>query len=351
MNFAANGECAVLAGDAVNFGAVSGNVTQVNQATLRGWGVRQNDWQWGITLQQEVIPRVSAEVAYNRRWFQGSKVTDNTLRGPDDYQPFTILAPVDPELPGGGGYPISLAMVTAAGNARGTQNYVTFETDFGPERTQYWHGVDLTLSARLRQGLTLQVGTQTGRSVEDTCEMAQVLDSTVAPILLTNLSTIKDLRNCRDVDPFQTTVRGLASYTVPKIDVLVSGTVRSQPPLERVATWPVPNTVIQSITGRLPPGGLATGNTSIEILDTDHRLYADNRRTQIDMRFAKILRFGSRRVDVGVDLGNLLNTNYATTYENTYQYSAGNAAMGGTWNNPTAIYTARFVRWNVTVDF
>ena len=134
---------------------------------------------------------------------------------------------------------------------------------------------------------------------------------------LTNLATIKDLRNCRDVDPFQTTVRGLASYTVPKIDVLVSGTVRSQPPLERVATWQVPNTVIQGIIGRLPPGGLATGNTNIDILDNDHRLYADNRRTQIDMRFAKIFRFGQRRVDVGVDLGNLLNTNYATTYENT----------------------------------
>ena len=248
-------------------------------------------------------------------------------------------------------------MVTAAANGRGTQNYVTFETDFGPERSQYWHGIDFTLNARLRQSLTLQVGTQRGRSTEDACAIAQALDSAIVPgtvnaaATLTNLATIKDARNCRDADPFQTTVRGLASYTLPKVDVLVSGTVRSQPALERVATWQVPNTVIQSIVGRLPPGGLPTGNTNVEILDNDHRLYADHRRTQIDMRFAKIFRFGPRRLDVGVDLGNLLNTNYTTTYENTYQYSAGNAAMGGTWNNPTAIYTARFVRWNLTVDF
>jgi hypothetical protein len=181
--------------------------------------------------------------------------------------------------------------------------------------------------------------------------MAQVLDSTLGPTLLTNASTIKDLRNCRDEDPFQTTIRGLASYTIPRIDVLVSGTVRSQPPLERVANWPVPNSLIQSVIGRLPPGGLATGNTTIDILDNDHRLYADNRRTQIDMRFAKILRFGARRVDIGVDLSNLLNTNYTTTYENTYRYSLGNTARGGTWNNPTAIYSPRFVRWNLTVDF
>jgi len=59
-NFAANGECAAVTGDNVNFGAVSGNVTRVNQGTLKGWGVRQNDWQWGVTLQQQVIPRPSA---------------------------------------------------------------------------------------------------------------------------------------------------------------------------------------------------------------------------------------------------------------------------------------------------
>ncbi len=178
----------------------------------------------------------------------------------------------------------------------------------------------------------------------DTCATARAIDAT-------NQTTIKDLRSCRDVAPLQTTVRGLASYTVPKVDVLVSATARSQPPLALAASWPVPNTLIQSIIGRLPPNGLPTGNTTVDILDSNHRLYADNRRTQIDMRFAKILRFGKRRADVGVDLGNLLNTNYATTYENTYQYSAGNTATGGTWNNPTAIYTPRFVRWNLTVDF
>jgi hypothetical protein len=357
LNFAANGECPALTGNDVNFGGVSGNVTQVNQETLHGWNVRQSDWQWGVTVQQQVIPRVSAEVAYNRRWFLGAKVTDNTLRGPEDYDAFTITAPQDSRLPGGGGYPIPLLMVTQAASNRGTQNYVTFEDDFGPERTQYWHGVDFTLNARLRQGLIVQFGTQTGRSTEDACAIAGVLDATVAPgtvnaaATLTNASTIKDLRNCRDEDPFQTTIRGLGSYTVPKIDVLVSGTVRSQPPLERVATWAVPNTLIQSLSGRLPPGGLATGNTTVEILDNDHRLYTDNRRTQIDMRFAKILRFGGNRVDIGVDLANLLNTNYTTTYENNYQYSAGNTASGGTWNNPTAIYSPRFVRWNLTVDF
>ncbi|HZJ31441.1 MAG TPA: TonB-dependent receptor [Vicinamibacterales bacterium] len=342
MNFAQNQECLAVTGDSLNFGKVSGNIQQVNQATLRGWGVRQNDWQWGLTLQQEILPRMSVEVAYNRRWFLGAKVTDNTLRGPQDYEEFTITAPVDSRLPGGGGYPIKLQLVTQAASDRGVQNLVTFETDFGPERKSYWDGVDVTLNGRLRQGLTFQIGTQTGRSVEDTCATARNIDGA---------GLIRDLRSCRDADPFQTTVRGLASYTVPKVDVLISGTVRSQPVLERSASWAIPNSMIRDAIGRLPPGSAATGTTTVDILDTEHRLFADERRTQIDMRFAKIFRFGGRRVDLGVDLSNLLNTNYATTYENTYQFSTGNTLQGGTWNNPTAIYTPRFVRWNLTVDF
>ena len=87
------------------------------------------------------------------------------------------------------------------------------------------------------------------------------------------------------------------------------------------------------------------------ILDNEHRLFADERRTQIDMRVAKIFRIRSMRADVGFDLGNLLNTNYATSYENTYQYSVGNTSLGGTWNAPTAVYTPRFVRLNMALNF
>ena len=119
----------------------------------------------------------------------------------------------------------------------------------------------------------------------------------------------------------------------------------------RSASWAVPNSLILASLGRLPPGGALTGNTTVNILDSEHRVFADNRRTQIDMRFTKIFRFAGRRVDLGIDLGNLLNTNYVTAYENDYQFSAGNEAQGGTWGEPTAIYGPRFARWNLTVDF
>jgi carboxypeptidase family protein len=334
----ANGECAALTGNNLNFGGVSGNITQVNQDTLKGWGVRDYDWQWSIGVQHEVLPRVSVDVAYARRSFHSFTITDNQVRDPTQYDAWTINAPSDARLPGGGGYPITVYTPTAAAAAVPAQNYITWETDFGPARSSYWQGVDFTASARTRQGLTLQIGTNTGRKIDDTCATVVKIDS-------------PDPRDCRLTPPYQTTVRGLASYTIPRVDVLVSTAIRSQPPLGLVANWPVPNSVVVTLLGRIPPGGTATGNTTVTLLDNEHRLYADNRRTQVDLRVAKIFRLGKRRLDVGVDGENLFNTNYATTYDNTYQFSTGNTATGGTWNNPTAIYPPRYARLNFTLSF
>ena len=344
----ANGECAALPGNNLNFGGLSAGTTLANPDTLKGWGVRENDWQWGVTLQQELLPRMSVEVGYARRWWHGFTQTDNTLRGPGDYQEWTITAPTDPRLFNGGGYPITLRTVTQAAANLGAQNLITFDSDFiGADHQNYWHGVDVTFNVRLRQGLMLQIGTSTGREIEDLCEINRIVD----PAAGANVTT-KNLHGCRDVEPWLTTLRGLASYTIPKIDVLVSGTFRSQQGAELIATWNVPNSVISTpaLLGRIPPGGVATGNTAIALLDDEHRIY-DVRRAQVDLRVAKIVRLGTTRADVGVDIGNLLNTNYATTRDNTYQYSVGNTAQGGTWRNPTAIYTPRFVRLNFTVSF
>ena len=95
-----------------------------------------------------------------------------------------------------------------------------------------------------------------------------------------------DPRGCDDLEPWQTTFRGLATYTIPKIDVLVSTVLRSQPSMllggtpATSANWVVPNSVITAALGHLPPGATATGTTTIPLVHNDMRLYADERRTQ-----------------------------------------------------------------------
>jgi hypothetical protein len=335
--------CAAVIGNDANFGR-PGATTRVDPELLKGWGVRTHDYQTEITVQQEVMPRVSAEVSYIHRTFHGFMVTDALGRNyQTDWVSYTINAPSDPRLPDGGNYPITVFLpnTTAA-----TQNFLTRESTFGTdgkERDAFYNGVNLTMNARMRNGLFVSIGSQTGRRIEDRCHVV---------VNFNNGATGPNPRDCKEVDPWETTIRGLASYTLPKVDVLVSATVRSQSPLQLTANWQVPNSTIRTLLpGQvLPPGLLATGNSTIDLTDSDHLIFAENRRTQVDMRFAKVFRFGRTRTDVGVDLWNLFNTNYATTYQGTYTSVAGQP-QGGTWSNPTAIYAPRFVRLNFTVNF
>lgn len=69
----------------------------------------------------------------------------------------------------------------------------------------------------------------------------------------------------------------------------------------------------------------------------------------LDMRIAKIIRFGSTRAQVGVDVYNLLNNDVVTTYNNGY--TAPVAGRGSIWLTPTAILPARYARINLQVDF
>ena len=48
-------------------------------------------------------------------------------------------------------------------NPAKVDNYYTFETDYAPARTVYWHGVDVNVNARMANGLTFQGGTSTGQ--------------------------------------------------------------------------------------------------------------------------------------------------------------------------------------------
>ena len=108
-----------------NFGRARPSTT-LSDSILGGWGARPYDWQFGVSVQQEVVPRVSVEVGYYRRWwpiFGAADVTDNVLVSPADYSQFAVIAPSDPRLPNGGGYQVpGIYNITQAGVAKGQEN-------------------------------------------------------------------------------------------------------------------------------------------------------------------------------------------------------------------------------------
>jgi hypothetical protein len=349
QNTAASGgdNCGALTGNNLNFGNTNPNTTVINPDILGGWGVRPYDWQFGVSVQHEVVPRVSVEVGYNRRWWGNFFVTDNTLVGPADYDTWSVTVPEHEGLEGGG-TTASYVAITSAASLRGAQNYMTKETDYGDARTAYWHGVDFTATARLTNGVTVQGGTSTGRGVRNNCAITQAL-----PELLGN----DRIDSCDVTESWVTSFKGLASYTIPKVDVLVSASMRSiltTPGAGNAtngaslqASYLLPNTVVEQLLGRPPAGAQpGVGTTTVNLLKSG-QLYPPERINLVDMRFAKVLRFGGRRADVGIDLYNLFNANTATAYQQTYEY----ATNGSTWLNPTAIVAPRLARFHVTFDF
>jgi hypothetical protein len=346
-NLATGGDlCASVGGNNLNFGNANPNSTTVNPAILGGWGVRPYDWQFGASVQHELLPRLSIEAGYTRRWWGNFFVTDNVLTTAADYDSYAIAIPQHANLPGGGST-ASFVAITPAAAARGAQNYMTSETDYGNARTSYWQGGDFTATARLPNGLTVQGGTSTGRAVRNNCDVTRAL-----PELL---GTAR-VDSCDVTEKWSTSFKGLASYTVPKIDVLVSASIRSLEAapgggvatngLSLAANYVVPNTVIVQSLGRLPANALATGTTTVNLLNPG-LLYTLNRINLVDMRFAKIIRFAGRRMDVGIDLYNLFNSNVTTSYQQTYEQRTDGAA----WLTPTAIAAPRLARLNLTLNF
>jgi hypothetical protein len=357
MNPVANGECGPWS--ALNWGSFN-QTTTVNPDVLEGWGTRNRDWQYGVGLQQEIAPQVALEVNYNRRMWSNFFLTHNRALTAADFDEVTLTAPTNPALPNGGGYPVTFLTRNTRSAIGATDSYYTTTDDYGDE-THYWHGFDLSISARTRWGLTLQGGTGTGRGINDTCEsmigrfgraMAPTLGTAAVPVIAVGI--VDGVNACDVAEPWLTGARALGSYTVPKVDVMVSGIFRSQANAQpgadvgtngasRTATFRMNAAQFLAATGRPLAPGLAQQDVNLVL---PGEVYGD-RINVVDMRVAKVLRFGRTRTNIGMDLYNLFNANTPTTYETVYDP----ATNGARWMTPTAVLLPRFMRFNVQVDF
>jgi hypothetical protein len=143
---------------------------------------------------------------------------------------------------------------------------------------------------------------------------------------------------CRIVEPFLTSIRGLATYVVPKVDIQVSGTWQSDPGSDLRADYVATNAVAAPSLGR----NLSSGNVTVNLIPPG-TLYSD-RRNNLDFRIAKIFRYGRTRTQVGIDIYNVTNTDVVTTFNQNY-------VPNGAWLTPTGIQPARYVKVNTQIDF
>ena len=324
-----------------NFGR-SAYTNTIDEAILQGWGIRPSDWGLGVSVQQEVMPRVSVEAGYFRRWFNNFTVTDNRALAADAFTEFSVTAPSDPRLPDGGGYVVSgLYNVTQAGFLTPPDNIITDAKNYG-KQYQHYNGVLVNVSARPRNGLIFQGGFNTGKTVQDNCAIRDLLPELTTLAVGSNVWPLVNPTNpfCHADPGLVTRFTGFGSYIIPKVDIQIAGTFRSDQGGVQRADWNASNAVLNPILGRNIAGGLP--NLTINLVEPG-QVWGD-RVNEIDVRVAKVLRFGRTRTHVGVDIFNVVNAAPVLTYNQTF-------VPNTSWLAPLSVLTPRFVKVSAQIDF
>lgn len=310
----------------LNFGTPAPSVTY-DPTLLGGWGVRPGDWQVGASIQQAVLPRVSVEAGYYRRWLVNFSVEDNLALTPADFDSFTVKVPNDPRLPTAGNTISGLYDVKGTKFGQ-TNSYATLAKNYGGQ-TQMYNGFLTTVSARPAANMTMQFGMNLGNTHFDTCNLREALPE-IAPLN----------PYCDWSTGIETRITGLAAYLVPKVGVSASATFRSDQGERLEANRAFSSAEVSQTLGRLLSG--SASNATVNLIEPGS-MYGD-RLNVLDMRFAKVVRLGRTRTNVGFDIYNILNRNPVISNNFTF-------VPGGTWLRPNSILSARFVKFSAVIDF
>jgi hypothetical protein len=338
LNPQPNGECLIY--QDLGFGTAR-PTTFYDPRVLNGWGVRPWNWEFSAGVQHEIIPRLSASVSYFRRVYGNFNLQDNEALGPADFTEFSVTVPTDPRLALSGQ---TIGGIFDQNRAVVNRNTIKPASDFGKMQS-HWNGVDVSIDTRLANGLLLQGGLSTGKTMNDNCDVIDqvpevLLSGAAVPtgVLLVNIGapaagvwTPKAF--CHQETPFLPIYKAVASYTLP-YGVRISGTFGSAPGPVVAAN--------QIYAGVLPSLGrpFFGGQTQVNLV-APGTLYGD-RLNQVDLRFSKLLNFGTTRLDLNVDLYNAFNSDAIIGQQNVY---------GATWQNALTVIQPRFVKFVARWDF
>jgi len=342
LNPLANGECGPIANTAFNT-PVAGDTYDPDLIT--GFNHRTSNWEFTAGVQHELLPRVALDVGYFRRIWSNFQVTDNLAVTPADFTQFSVTLPNDPSLGSTSGQTVAGVYNVVPTKFGQTQNYNTLSDKYG-KQIEHWNGFDINLNARLRNGLTLQAGVSTGKTVEDNCEIVAKLPEMLLLTAGNASNTPNGVANqwrpaqfCHREEPMLTQFKGYGIYTVPKVDVQLSGTFRSTPGTSLSAAFTANNAFLaaNSTLGRTLSGNAA--NMIIGI-SQPNELFTP-RREELDLRIGKVLRVNRTRSVVSLDIYNALNSDAIVTQSQAY----------ASWLRPTEILNARLLKVSWAFDF
>ncbi|MGE3510261.1 MAG: TonB-dependent receptor, partial [Vicinamibacterales bacterium] len=332
-NFSANGECGAI--NNANFGQNNPVATRYNPDVLNGYGKRDYNWDFSTEVQHQLRPGVGISGGWYHntggyfRYSFGSpfssrmRVTDNQAVTPADYDPFCITAPVDSRLPNGGGYQVCNLADIKPEKFGQVQNVVQLAADYGDFITSN-DFYNVAIDARLKRGIFVTGGVDTGRTVQDRCF---VVDSP------------QELLNCRVVTPYKAQTQLKLQGIVPIVKGFVASAVwqnLSGPAYD--ANLAVPTSVVAQSLGRPLSGGVQTITVPLVAPQT----LFESRINRLDLRLSKSFTFNRLKIQANIDAYNALNANSVRAVNSTY---------GVNWTRPLQILDARIVQFGGQISF
>ena len=359
-NRGTNGECGPMS-DA-NFGGFS-PTTHWADDVLRGYGVRNSNWDFSTEVQRQLGSGVSLTAGYYRNWYGNFTATDNLLRGPQDFDSYCVTAPSNPNLPGGGGYQVCGLSDVSVAKFTQVDNLVTQSSHYGTQQ-QVNNFFNLGITTHLQSGVQFGGGIDTGRSMTDNCfvvdspgisaaaitsaQTATTVSgiSTASPTAPQKTTTINGKGLCHVVTPFRGQTQLKLNGAVPlPYEFVVSGIYQDISGPNIVAAYVASNQEIAPSLGR----NLAACGTRVPCTATatvplvaPGSLY-DHRIRRLDVRFTKLIRLNQRlRMQGNVDIYNVFNGSGVVQVNNAY---------GPQWRQPTEVQDPRILQFSAQILF
>jgi hypothetical protein len=342
-NFAANGECGRIANQ--NFGLANPRSIQFADEVMRGWGRRPYTWDLATEVQHQLTEGLSVTGGYYHNWDGNVRTLVNGAVTPGDFDPYCITTPIDSRLPGGGGQEVcGLYDVSEAKFGQFAEVWRP-STTVDPESKGSVRVSDFlaaSLDARFGRGIRISGGLDTGRTVTDTCFVADNPQKTTIVYVTANVGErAVEQRYCREVQPWlanlQIKLNGSAQLPY---GVTMSVNYQNLAGQEILADYTATSAEVARSLGRPLSGGTRTVLIPIIGPYSDY----EDRRTQLDIRLGKTFNLGSRtgRLHVMADLYNLFNENAILGRINTY---------GPAWGQPTSIVPGRMLQLGARLTY
>ena len=340
-----------------NFGKNVASSTLTDPGVLNGWGVRGYNWEYTVSAQHQLAPRVSVNGGWYRRTFGNQTVTvDNRYSNAlGSYDTFCANAPVDANLPNGGGYPVcGLYDLKPAVVAQGLvpNSTIRLSSEYGGE-TNIYEGYELSTTARFSRGAFLNAGINAQKRIFDQCNL---VDKGILSAVITNQAAGTGYpeifpdgsRACHQDLSYRPDFKLSGSYTLP-FDIQLGGVFQftkgvqtggAAPSIQ--ATWtgtPASATTL----GRNYSAGATTKTVNLIAVGAN---YGNDNLAQLDLKLSKRFRFEGYRFRVDLDAYNLFNSDWPFTVGSTFSTAATSA-----WLRPTNVLQARFFKIGAQFDF